>query len=104
MSYLCLFAHCGVQHILCCVFSVFFFVLCDLCCPFLWIVHYSLPLRYSLTFMYEHLMLPILETFHVARSKEYRPGQSNCRVTLILGYELCILLKILLLLLNVEQQ
>ena len=49
-------------------------------------------------------MLPILETFHVDRSKEYRPGQSNGHFTLILRYELCILLKILLLLLNVEQQ
>jgi hypothetical protein len=28
MSYLCLFAHIGVQHILCCVFVLCFFVLC----------------------------------------------------------------------------
>jgi hypothetical protein len=32
LCYLCLFAHSGVQHILCCVFVLFFFVLCDLCC------------------------------------------------------------------------
>ena len=63
LRYLCLFAYSGVQHILCCVFlrlvytmlpvslcfssscvhyvasfSVFFFVLCTLCCQFLWIV------------------------------------------------------------------
>jgi hypothetical protein len=31
-------AYSGVQHILCCVFVLFFFVLCTLCCQFLWIV------------------------------------------------------------------
>ena len=35
---LCLFAHSGVQHILCCVFVLFFIALCTLCCQFLWIV------------------------------------------------------------------
>jgi hypothetical protein len=40
-----------VQHILCCIFDLFFFVLCTLCCQFLWIVHLWLPLRYSLTFI-----------------------------------------------------
>jgi hypothetical protein len=30
----------GVQHILCCVFVLFFFVLCILCCQLLWIVHF----------------------------------------------------------------
>ena len=33
-----LFVYRGVQHILCCVFVLFFFVLCTLCCQFLWIV------------------------------------------------------------------
>jgi hypothetical protein len=28
LRYLCLFAHSGVEHILCCVFYLFFFVLC----------------------------------------------------------------------------
>jgi hypothetical protein len=28
-----------------------FFFLCILCCQFLWIVHFSLPIRYSLTFI-----------------------------------------------------
>ena len=32
---------------------VFFFVLCTLCCPFLWIVHFWLPLRYCLMFLLE---------------------------------------------------
>ena len=37
LRYLCLFAHSGVQHILCCVFVfvLFFLVLCTLCCPLL---------------------------------------------------------------------
>ena len=48
---LCLFTHDGVQHIFCCVFALFIFVLCALCCQFLWIVHFWLPLRYSLTFI-----------------------------------------------------
>ena len=32
LRYLCLFAHSGVQHILCCVFALFVFVLCIICC------------------------------------------------------------------------
>jgi len=49
LRYMCLFANSGVHHILCCVF---FFVVCTLCCQFLWIVHFWLPIRYSLTFTY----------------------------------------------------
>ena len=53
LRYLSLFAQSGVQHILCCVFVLFLFILCDLCCQFLWIVHFFLlPLRYSLTVIY----------------------------------------------------
>jgi hypothetical protein len=40
-----------VQHILCCVVVLFFFVLCTLCCQFLWIVLFWLTLRYSLMFI-----------------------------------------------------
>ena len=40
LCYLCLFAHSGVQHILCCVFVLFVFVLCTICCHFLWIVNF----------------------------------------------------------------
>jgi len=50
----------GVQHILCCVFVLFVFVLCILCCQFLWIVHCRLPLRYSLTFIYNRCMIIVL--------------------------------------------
>ena len=46
LRYLCLFVYCVV------VFFLFlFFVLWTLCCQFLWIVHFGLPLRYSLTFI-----------------------------------------------------
>jgi len=51
LSYLCLSAYRGTEHILCCVFVLFFFVMCTLCCQFLWIVHFLLSLRYSLTFI-----------------------------------------------------
>jgi len=52
--YLCLLAYSGVQHILCCVFALFFFVLCTLCCQFLWIVHFSMPLS---VFSYVYLLM-----------------------------------------------
>ena len=44
LPYLCLFAHSGVQHMLCCVFILFFFPLLTLSldCSFL------LPFRYFL--------------------------------------------------------
>jgi len=51
LRYLCLFTYSGVQHILCCVFVLFFFVLCTLCCQLFWTVHFWLPLRCSLTFI-----------------------------------------------------
>jgi hypothetical protein len=46
-----LVAHSGVQHILCCVFVLLFFVLCTICCQFLWIVPFALPLQFSTTFI-----------------------------------------------------
>jgi hypothetical protein len=51
LCYLCLYAHSGVQHVLGCVFVFLDFVLCTLSCQFLCIVHFWLPLRYSLTFI-----------------------------------------------------
>jgi len=42
LRYLCLLPHSGFHHILSCVFDLF--VLCDLCCRFLWIVHFSVAL------------------------------------------------------------
>ena len=53
LRYLCLFTHSFVQHILCCVFVLFFLRLVyrvlpvSLDCPFF------LPFRYSLTFLYQ---------------------------------------------------
>jgi len=65
MSYLrclCLFAYGVVQLILCCVFVLFVFVLCNQCCQFLWIVLFWLPLRYSLTFIFVLcLVYPVLQ-------------------------------------------
>ena len=52
MSMDILFALSGVKHILCCVFVLFVFILCTLCCQFPWIVHFWFPLRYSLTLLY----------------------------------------------------
>ena len=51
LRYFCLFAYSGVQHILRCVVGLFVFVLCTLCCQFLWTVHFWYPLRFSLTFI-----------------------------------------------------
>jgi hypothetical protein len=59
LRYLCLFAHSGVQCILCCVFVLFVFVLCTLCRQFLGIVYFWLPLRYSLTFVCLCLVYPM---------------------------------------------
>jgi hypothetical protein len=47
----------GFQHIFVCYFVLFFFVLCTLCCQFLWIVYFRLPLRYSLTFIYRQAIM-----------------------------------------------
>ena len=41
---------CATHIVLC--FCLFFFVLCTPCCQLLWIVHFLLALRYSLTFIY----------------------------------------------------
>jgi hypothetical protein len=35
LRYFCLLAYSGVQHILCCDFDLFYYVLCTLCCQFL---------------------------------------------------------------------
>jgi len=51
LRYLYLFTYSGVQHILCCVFALFVFVLCTLCSQFLWIVHFDCPFS-SLTFIW----------------------------------------------------
>jgi hypothetical protein len=44
LRYLCLLAHSRVQHLLCCVFGLFVFVLCTLWYQFLWTVEFWLPL------------------------------------------------------------
>jgi hypothetical protein len=47
---------------LCCV--LFFFVLCTLCCQFLWIVHFWLPFRYSLTFIKEIWLYTLINSYN----------------------------------------
>jgi hypothetical protein len=56
LRYLCLFAYSGIQLILCYVFVFFSFVLCILCCQFLWTVYFWLPRRYSLTFICDSMV------------------------------------------------
>jgi hypothetical protein len=46
LRYLCLLTHSGVKHILCCVYVLFFLVLCTTYYHFLWIVHVWLYIRY----------------------------------------------------------
>jgi len=43
LRYLYLNVHSGVQHILYCVFVLFFFVWCTLCCQFLWLSIFDSP-------------------------------------------------------------
>ena len=69
LRYLCLFAYSGVQHILCYVFVLFVFVLCTLCCQFLWIVHFWLPIRHSLKFIY--LIILIYTMYTMYNKKKY---------------------------------
>ena len=51
LRYLCLIAHNGAEHVLCCVLVLFFFVLCTLFSQFIWIVNFVLLLLYSLMFI-----------------------------------------------------
>jgi len=41
--FLYMFPYNSVQRILCCVFPLFFFVLCTQCCQFVWIVLFNCP-------------------------------------------------------------
>ena len=59
LRYLSLFMHNGVKHIL------LFFVLCTLCCQFICIFLFWLPLRYSLTFIYKVYSADLREDQHL---------------------------------------
>ena len=48
LRYLCVFADSGIQHILSCVFPRLEYP------QFLWIFHFGLPLRHSLTFIHNN--------------------------------------------------
>jgi hypothetical protein len=68
LRYLCLFAYSGVQYILCCVFVLFFFILCTLCFQILWIANFWLPLRYSLKiFLLYIIRVRIIGIYHNVR-------------------------------------
>ena len=53
--FVCVYSVVHVEYMLCCVFVLFFFVLCAICCRFLWIVHFWMPIWCSLTFIYFHM-------------------------------------------------
>ena len=57
-----------VQHILCCVFVLFVFVLCALWCKFLCIVHFWFPNRYSLKLMYTTTISTHINLHHMDNS------------------------------------
>ena len=84
LYYLCLSAHSGVQHILCCVFVLFFFVLCILCCQFVWIVHFLIATlvvsNVYLSQIYPHVI-------HFTLPKTYKPHVYCNSITYIYIYE-----------------
>ena len=63
LRYLDLFACSGVQCILWCVCVLVSLILCTLCFQFPWIVHFWLPLRYSLTFICLVFNIPYVSSF-----------------------------------------
>ena len=65
LRYLGLFTYSGVQHILCCVFVLFFFALCTLCYQFLLIVHFWLPHRCSLTLIHNVTSRELILKLHM---------------------------------------
>ena len=98
MSYLrclCLFVYNGVQHILWCVFVLFFFVLCALCCRFLCIVLFDCPsvfsnvynLRSSFLFLIHYYRFPFIQLLIVCSVLDfvfYFPDQN---IGLISSYQ-----------------
>ena len=79
-SLTCVFvrAYSGVQCMLCCVFGLFYVVLCILCYQFPWNVHVVLPLRYSITFIF--YIWTFIVWFHFQLSSSLSPT-SHCQVT-----------------------
>jgi hypothetical protein len=84
LRYLCVLAHSGVQHILCCVFLFLFVlcfvypmlpvsldcfcfclscVLCTLCCQFLWIIHF-----FYCSSAFPDVYLTVLWIFHPSQT------------------------------------
>jgi len=63
------------------IFTFFLFVLCILCCQFLWIVHFWLPLRYSLTFINNRNEGVGLWTVTWNTREDKNKGRETCRKT-----------------------
>ena len=72
LRYLCLFPYIGAQHILCCVFVSFFFVLCTTCCHFLWIVLFYWPFG-----IFQHLYRHVLWKARFLSINIRRPSSSK---------------------------
>jgi len=72
LRYLCLFPHSGFHHILCCVFVLFFFVLCTLCRQFLFYFYLNLKdnLQQSLNSEYLQGEVASYLNFSVWKSKQ----------------------------------
>ena len=89
LLYLCLLTNSGVQHILCCVLVFLVFVLCILCCQFLWI--FRLSLRCSQTFLIQCHNRNILCEFyaHVLKLKEWSVRLRYFEFTWFLFYNVC---------------
>ena len=77
LRYLCLFAYGGggVQHILCCISVLFFFVLCTLCCQFCGLSILIVTLVFSNVYLirtvfilywsvFDHEYNPLIRKFH----------------------------------------
>jgi hypothetical protein len=57
LRYLCLFAYSGVQHIVCC--GLFLHLVHSVCCQFLWIIIFWVPLQYYVTFICNNITVTL---------------------------------------------
>ena len=92
LRYLYLFRYGGLQHMLCCVFALFFVVLCTLCCQFLWILFVLLSLRYYVTFNNWDLNLNTM-TIIVRKNKDVNEHERLSNYKFIDKLNYCLTLK-----------
>ena len=75
LRYLSLLVYSCVQHILCCALVLFFFLLCTLCCQFLWIVLFWLPLSvFSTVYLRNHRRFKYDLCISISRFSYQNPG------------------------------